>query len=91
MVTNYDTFDSCKYEQAKKEATRKANQYLKTEGYKLAKVHCSRGTFHLTNGYQYFLDAAQLLNKVTGFDFTRLNPFMARLNKEQFQLSNLTQ
>ena len=84
MVTNYDTFDSCKYEQAKKEATRKANQYLKTEGYKLAKVHCTRGTFHLTNGHQYFLSAAGLLNKVTGLEFTPLNAFMARLNKSQF-------
>jgi hypothetical protein len=77
--------NSYEYEQAKKQATLKTKKYLKQLGYNDVLIHCQRGTFHLTNGVNYFLDAATVLSKATGLKFNSLNAYMARLDKTQFQ------
>lgn len=76
--------DSYNYEQAKRKSTLQTKKYLKECGYNDVLISCTRGVFHLTNGHQYFLSCANVLEKATGLKFTPLNAFMARLNKEQF-------
>jgi len=76
--------ESYNYEQAKKNATFKAKKYLKENGYTDVLIHCTRGTFHLTNGCNYYLTAANVLEQATGLRFTPLNSNMARLDKTQF-------
>lgn len=78
------SFDSYNYEQAKKQATLKTKKYLKEMGYNDVLIHCQRGTFHLTNGANYFLNCATVLNNATGLKFNSLNCYMARLDKTQF-------
>lgn len=77
-------FDYFKYSEAKKKATFQAKKYLKDNGYNTVMIHCTKGTFHLTNGHQFFLSAAHVLEQATGLKFTPLNAFMARLDKTQF-------
>ena len=77
-------FDYFKYSEAKKKATFQAKRYLKDNGYNHVLIHCTKGTFHLTNGHQYFLTAAHVLEQATGLKFTPLNAYMARLDKQQF-------
>ena len=76
--------DSYNYEAAKKKATFQAKKYLKDNGYNDVLISCTRGTFHLTNGANYFLTAANVLRQATGLNFTPLNAYMARLDKSQF-------
>jgi len=76
--------DSYNYENAKRKATFQAKKYLKDNGYNDVLISCTRGTFHLTNGHKYFLNAANVLQQATGLNFTPLNAFMARLDKTQF-------
>lgn len=76
-------FDPYNYDQAKRNATVKTNQYLKKNGHTYAKVNCSRGIFILTNGSQFFT-AAELLTQATGYKFTAINTLTAKLDKSQF-------
>lgn len=76
--------DSHNYERAKKKATFQAKRYLKDNGYTDVLISCTRGTFHLTNGHNYFLTAANVLQQATGLNFIPLNAYMARLDKAQF-------
>ena len=84
IKTNLD-FDYFAYSAAKKKATFQAKKYLRDNGYNDVLIHCTKGTFHLTNGHQYFLSAAHVLEQATGLKFRPLNAYMARLDKEQFQ------
>jgi len=75
---------STNYHDAKRKATYQAKKYLKDNGYNDVMISCTRGTFHLTNGHNYFLSAANVLQQATGLNFIALNAFMARLDKSQF-------
>lgn len=72
------------YTDAKRKATFQAKKYLKDNGYTDVLISCTRGTFHLTNGANYFLSAANVLQQATGLKFIPLNAYMARLDKSQF-------
>lgn len=70
----------CTRPQLIRKATAAAKKWLKDKDYTSVQVYSIRGTFHVTNGLNYFLTAKYILETATGLEFLPLNNTMARLH-----------